>query len=105
MRDVIVGEALPGYRGLHMVDRVEGPRPMLVGRRLQVSDIVRAVQDNDGSEAGAAEWYEIDRGIVETAMRYYRDHQEQVDTWIREEDEYDERAEAEWKRQHGHKFE
>jgi uncharacterized protein (DUF433 family) len=104
MRPVIVGEPLAGYPGLHMVDRAAGPRAMLAGRRLRVSDIVRAVEDNDGSEARAAEWFEIELQAVQTAMRYYRDHRDLVDGWIRAEDEYADRAEREWLREHGHKF-
>jgi hypothetical protein len=87
-----------------MVERLEGPRAMLVGHRLRVSDIVRSVEDNDGSEAAAAAWFEIDSGIVEVAMRYYRDHKEMVDSWIRDEDEYADRAEKEWLRKRGHRF-
>jgi hypothetical protein len=75
---------------------------MLVGRRLRVTDVVRAVEDNCGSEAGAAEWFRIDQSVVATAMRFYRDHRDEVDGWIREEDEYAERAEAEWRREHRH---
>jgi uncharacterized protein (DUF433 family) len=86
------------------VDRIEGPRAMIVGHRLRVSDIVRAVEDNDGSEDGAAEWFEIDPTIVAVAMRYYRDHRDEVDKWIRAEDEYAEQAEAEWKRERGSRF-
>jgi uncharacterized protein (DUF433 family) len=76
---------------------------MLVGRRLRVSDIVRSVHDG-GSEADVAAYFELDPRVVETALRYYRDHQDQVDAWIREEDEYAERAEEEWRREHGYRF-
>jgi uncharacterized protein (DUF433 family) len=102
MRPVIVGEPLPDYPGIHMVDRVAGPRAMIMGRRLRVSDIVRSVHYNGGSEADVAYWLRLDQRVVETVMRYYRDHQELVDGWIRDEDEYSERAEAEWRTKYGH---
>ena len=74
---------------------------MLVGTRLGVSDIVRSVQDNDGSLADAARWFEIDAPSVETAMRFYRDHRGTVDGWIQTDDEYAERAERDWLQAHG----
>jgi uncharacterized protein (DUF433 family) len=97
----IVGEPIAGYPGLHMVERVDGRRAMLVGHRLRVSDIVRSVECEDGSEADVAYWLELDPGLVATVMRYYRDHRELVDGWIQAEDEYNERAEAEWRRKQG----
>jgi uncharacterized protein (DUF433 family) len=86
---VTVSQPLSDYPEIHVVERVAlGPRPVMVGTRLEVRHIVELVKEHGGSEAGAAAYLEIDRAVVEAAMRYYRDHRDEVDAWIRDEDEY-----------------
>jgi uncharacterized protein (DUF433 family) len=84
---------------IRMVDRpAYGPRPVMAGTRLEVRHIVELVHQFGGSEAEAAAYLEIDPAVVAEAMTYYSEHREQIDAWIREEDERSARAYAEWKR-------
>jgi uncharacterized protein (DUF433 family) len=85
---------------IRIVDRpASGPRPVMAGTRLEVRHIVELVHGFGGSEAEAAAHLEIDPAVVAEAMRYYSEHREQIDAWIREEREYSERAHREWKEQ------
>jgi uncharacterized protein (DUF433 family) len=82
---------------IRIVDRtVLGPRPVVGGTRLEVRHIVELVRELDGSETEAAAYLEVDPAVVAEAMRYYGEHREQIDAWIREEDEHAARAYAEW---------
>jgi uncharacterized protein (DUF433 family) len=85
---------------IRIVDRpAYGPRPVMAGTRLEVRHIVGLVHGFGGSEAEAAAYLEIDPAVVVEAMRYYDEHRDQIDAWIREENEYSERAYREWKEQ------
>jgi uncharacterized protein (DUF433 family) len=100
---VITGQPLPEYPEVRMVERTAlGLRPVMVGTRLEVRHIVELVQEPGGSEEEAAAYLEVDPAVVAAAMRYYRDHREQIDAWILEAHESSARAYAEWLRDHGH---
>ena len=102
MSSVTVGQPLPDYPEVHLVERTAlGLRPVMVGTRLEVRHIVEIVGERGGSEAKAAADLEISPAVVAAAMRFYRDHSEGIDTWIREEAEYAESAYAEWERERG----
>jgi uncharacterized protein (DUF433 family) len=87
-----------------MFERAHGVRPAMRGTRLEVGRMVTVVRDNDGSERQAADYLEVDLELIQEAMRYYRAHRAQIDAWIAEDEEYAERAYADWERAHGHKF-
>jgi uncharacterized protein (DUF433 family) len=101
VRPVTVSQRLPDYPEIHMVERTAlGPRPVMVGTRLEVRHIVELVAEHAGSEAAAATHLEIDPAVVTAAMRYYRDHRDEVDGWIRDESEQAEHAYSAWRRAH-----
>ncbi len=77
-----------------MWSRASGTRAALRGTRLEVIHVVRLVAE--WSEAEAAEWFGIAPAQVRAVMRYYRSNQELVDGWIREHDEGNAKAYAEW---------
>jgi Ribbon-helix-helix protein, copG family len=47
----------------------------------------------------AADWLELPEASIRAAIRYYVEYSEEIDEWIRRNDEIAERAEAEWLRQ------
>jgi uncharacterized protein (DUF433 family) len=73
-----------------------GPRPVMAGTRLEVRHIVELVRELGGSEEDVAAYLEVDRATVADAMTYYGEHREEIDAWIREEDELADRAYAQW---------
>lgn len=102
MSDTIVGEPVPGYPDIHMVDKPFGVRAMLIGHRLEVRHIVQMAEDYDGSCEEVAHHLNLSVSMVENAMRYYHDHRAEVDRWIEENNEAARQGFAEWKRKQGH---
>jgi uncharacterized protein (DUF433 family) len=85
---------------IRIVDRpAYGPRPVMAGTRLEVRHIVELVHEFGESEADAAAYLGIEPAVVAEAMRYYGEHRDQIDAWIREAHEDAERAYKEWKDQ------
>lgn len=64
--------------------RPSGRRAMLAGTRLDVSDVIAALHDHDGSGEAAARWLDLPAWKVEECVRYYIDHRDEVDAEIRE---------------------
>jgi uncharacterized protein (DUF433 family) len=63
----------------------EGPagrRATLVGRGLDVWEVIATVRDNDGSPSEAAAYLEIPVGLVDAAIVYYGAHRQEIDEWI-----------------------
>lgn len=63
----------------------EGPagrRAALVGRGLDVWEVIATVRDNDGSPSEAAAYLEIPVGLVDAAIVYYGAHRQEIDEWI-----------------------
>jgi len=63
----------------------------LVGRGLDVWEVIATVQDNSGSMADAAEYLRVPAGLVEAAVAYYGEYHDEIDEQI-------ERNEAEYER-------
>jgi hypothetical protein len=55
---------------IQFIDGPSGRRASLVGRGLDVWEVIAAVRDNQGSAAEAAEYLEVPAGLVEAAMSY-----------------------------------
>ncbi len=62
--------------------RAAGPRPALLGSRLDVAHVITTIRQNDGSEKEAASYLEVPVELVEAATRYYGEHPEEVDAQI-----------------------
>ena len=74
---------------IHFVEGPSGRRASLVGRGLDVWEVVATVRDNDGSIARAAEYLEVASGLVEAAA-YYGEYRDEIDAEIeRNEAEYE----------------
>jgi uncharacterized protein (DUF433 family) len=63
-------------------DGAAGRRPVVLGSRLGVADIVQTIRQNDNSVDAAAEYLEIPVEHVDAALRYYADFKDEVDEWI-----------------------
>lgn len=67
---------------VHFLDGPSGRRASLVGRGLDVWEIVATVRDNAGSIPLAAEYLGIPAGLVEAAVAYYGEYREEIDSEI-----------------------
>jgi uncharacterized protein (DUF433 family) len=54
----------------------------LVGRGLDVWEVIATVRDNDGSVRLAAEYLQVPPGLVEAAVAYYADYRDEIDAEI-----------------------
>lgn len=85
------------HPGIHFVDGAMGRRAALVGTGLDVWQVIEVARDNQGSVADSAAYLEIDPRLVETALRYYGDNREEVDSWIARVDALNQREESRWR--------
>jgi uncharacterized protein (DUF433 family) len=67
---------------IHFLDGPSGRRASLIGRGLDVWEVIATVADNDGSTKEAAAYLEIPAGLVEAAVSYYGEHHEEIDEEI-----------------------
>jgi hypothetical protein len=67
---------------VHFLDGPSGRRASLVGRGLDVWEVIATVQDNDGSIADAAEYLHVPRGLIEAAVAYYGEYRDEIDEQI-----------------------
>ncbi len=75
---------------IQFLDGPSGRRPSLVGRGLDVWEVIATVKDNDGSIADAAEYLEVPAGLVEAAVAYYGEYRSEIDEQIeRNEQDYE----------------
>lgn len=75
---------------IQFLDGPSGRRASLLGRGLDVWEVIATVRDNNGSIAEAADYLEIPVGLVEAAVTYYGEYQEEIDSEIaRNEAEYE----------------
>jgi uncharacterized protein (DUF433 family) len=67
---------------VQFLDGPSGRRATLVGRGLDVWEVIATVQDNGGSVAHAAEYLQVPAGLVEAAVAYYGEYRDEVDEQI-----------------------
>lgn len=67
---------------IHFLDGPSGRRASIVGRGLDVWEVIATVLDNDGSVAEAAEYLQIPTGLVQAAVAYYGEYGEEIDAEI-----------------------
>jgi uncharacterized protein (DUF433 family) len=83
---------------IHFRTRPAGRRPMLVGTRLDVADVIETIRANHGSVEDAAEYLDLPVGHVEACARYYAEYKREVDAWIEYAHELAERERERWER-------
>ncbi len=75
---------------IQFLDGPSGRRAGLVGRGLDVWEVIATVRDNERSLTLAAEYLQIPVGLVEAAVAYYGEFSEEIDLEITSnESEYD----------------
>jgi uncharacterized protein (DUF433 family) len=75
-----------------------GRRPVLLGSRLSVADVITTIRQNDNSVEDAAEYLETPVEQVEAAVRYYADYSAEVDDWISRTEAIAARERLRWER-------
>jgi hypothetical protein len=79
---------------IQFLDGPSGRRASLLGRGLDVWEVIATVRDNNGSVAEAAEYLQIPVGLVEAAVTYYGEYREEIDSEIARNDAEYERGRA-----------
>jgi len=75
---------------IQFLDGPSGRRASLVGRGLDVWEVIATVRDNDDSIDEAAEYLRIPVGQVQAAVAYYGQYRDEIDAQIEHnESEYD----------------
>ena len=67
---------------IQFVDGPGGRRASLVGRGLDVWEVIATVRDNDGSIDEAAQYLDVPVGLVEAAVAYYGEYRSEIDNEI-----------------------
>ena len=73
---------------VHLVRR----RATIVGRGLDVWEVVATVRDNDADLVETARYLDVPLGLVEAAVAYYGEHQHEIDREIQSNEEEYERG-------------
>ena len=67
---------------IQFLDGPSGRRAALVGRGLDVWEVISTVLDNDGSVTEAAAYLTIPTGMVQAAVAYYGEYRDEIDSEI-----------------------
>lgn len=88
------------HPGIAFVDGPAGRRPALASKRgLDVWQIISTLKANSGSIPDTAQIMVLTEAEVRIALEYYADHADEIDAWIKANDEEYERIEAASRRQ------
>lgn len=79
---------------IHFLDGPSGRRASLIGRGLDVWEVIATVRDNDGSIPLAAQYLQVPAGLVEAAAAYYGEYRGEIDTEIESNESEYERGRA-----------
>lgn len=67
---------------IHFLDGPSGRRASIVGRGLDVWEVIATVLDNDGSVTEASAYLQIPTGLVQAAVAYYGEYRDEIDSEI-----------------------
>ncbi|HEY5287547.1 MAG TPA: hypothetical protein VIJ50_10625 [Solirubrobacteraceae bacterium] len=67
---------------IRFADGPSGRRAALVGKGLDVWEVIATVRDNDNDSDQAAAYLEIAPGLVQAAIAYYGDYRDEIDAEI-----------------------
>ena len=79
---------------IHFLDGPSGRRASIVGRGLDVWEVIATVLDNDGSVTEASAYLQIPTGLVQAAVAYYGEYRDEIDSEIAANEAEDERGRA-----------
>lgn len=74
-------------------------RPLVVGARLYVHQVIGALRSNDGDVDSTADYLRLDPRLVRAALDYYAEFRDEVDEDAVEADRVNSLARARWERQ------
>lgn len=77
---------------IYVRDGAAGPRPALIGTRLDVWQVVETVRQNADSPAEAADYLRLPLSHVEACTAYYVAHRDEIDDWTARERDAAEQA-------------
>ncbi|HEX3390935.1 MAG TPA: hypothetical protein VHS55_00055, partial [Solirubrobacteraceae bacterium] len=81
---------------IRFADGPSGRRAALVGRGLDVWEVIELVRDNDNDADEAAAYLEIPAGLVQAAITYYGDYRDEINAEIALNQAESERGYAAW---------
>jgi uncharacterized protein (DUF433 family) len=81
---------------IHFVDGPSGRRAALLGSGLDVWEVIATVRDNDGDVQEAASYLGVPVGLVQAAVTYYGEYQNEIDAEIALNEAEWERGRAAW---------
>lgn len=67
---------------IHFLDGPSGRRASMVGTGLDVWEVIATGHDNDGSIEESAAYLEVPVGLVQAAVAYYGEYQDEIDAEI-----------------------
>lgn len=67
---------------IQFLDGPSGRRASLIGRGLDVWEVIATVRDNEGSAAEAGAYLEVQAWLVEAAVSYYGEYRGEIDEEI-----------------------
>ena len=67
---------------IQFLDGPSGRRASLLGRGLDVWEVIATIRDNDGSIPETADYLEVPTGLVEAAAAYYGEDKKEIDEEI-----------------------
>lgn len=67
---------------IHFLNGPSGRRASVVGRGLDVWEVIATVLDNNGSVTEAAAYLQIPTGLVQAAITYYGEYRDEIDIEI-----------------------
>jgi uncharacterized protein (DUF433 family) len=83
---------------IYFRDGASGRRPVLLGTRLDVADVIETLRQNDRSVERTATYLELPADRIEACLRYYADYGAEIDDWIDRARAVAEREEERWRR-------
>jgi len=92
------GLRMEAHPGIAFRDGPAGRRPGL-RRGPDVWEVISTLRANDGSVGATAKVLALPEREVRIALAYYGDHADEIDEWLRANEEEAVRAEAAWRRQ------
>lgn len=67
---------------IQFLDGPSGRRASLVGRGLDVWEVIATVRDNDGSVTATVDYLQVPLGLIEAAVSYYGEYHDEIDQEI-----------------------
>lgn len=81
---------------IHFVDGFSGRRAAVIGTGLDVWEVVTTLRDNDGDAGETADYLGMSRAVVDAAVAYYGEFQDEIDAEVELNDYESKRAYAAW---------